>query len=182
MPKIFTTKDKKAASNLLLEGVVPKDVASRFGVHVSSIYALRKTMGHGHTKRQRASHVLTLRLSDDEFKALNAFVADAGMASKNAAMRSFIRAATGYLELKRSDYLDLSEVRRELKAQGTNLNQITYALNKSALRGGATLSAQDKAVLADLRATHKAVDALVSSAFREVRQKGRDALHTADHL
>jgi hypothetical protein len=182
MPKVFASKDKKLASNMLLAGVPPKDVASTFGVHVSSIYALRKDMGHGHTKPQRASHVVTLRLSDEEFQALNTFVADTGMASKNAAMRSLIRSATGFLELKRGDFLDLSELRRELKAQGTNLNQISYALNKSAFNGGAKIGKDETAFLKSLRVAYASIDAVVSSAFREVRQKGRDALHTADRL
>ena len=182
MPKIFTSEDKKSASNLLLEGASPKVVANQFGVHVSTIYELRKSMGHGHSKPHRASHVVNARLSDDELQALDAFVVDAGMASRNAALRSLIRSATGFLELKRSDYLDLSEVRSELKAQGTNLNQIAHALNKSALMGGAVLSEQDKAFLRELKNAHTMVDGLVSKTFAEVRQQGRNALHTAEKL
>ena len=180
--KSFATKQKKEASNMLLEGASAKDVAAKFGVHVSTIYGLRKSMGHGHTRPDRASHVVNLRLSDDEFGALDAFVSDAGFKNRTAALRSLIRAATGFLEMKRSDFEDLSEIRSELKAQGRNLNQLALALNKSAFRGGAKLSDSDKAFLADLRKVYVAFDSQMSGAFREVRQKGRDALHTGDRL
>lgn len=182
MPKTFSTPDKNAASAMLLEGAAPRDVAAKFGVAVSSIYNLRKEMGHGHAKAGRASHTVVLRLSDDEFQALNGFVTDGGFKNRSAALRSLIRSATGFLELKRSDFLDLSEVRSELKAQGTNLNQITYALNRSAFSGGAALTAADKSFLRDLGKLYAAVEGRVSAAFREVRQKGRDALHTGDKL
>ena len=178
--KSFASKHKKEASNMLLEGASAKAVAAKFGVHVSTIYALRKDMGHGHTKADRASHVVHIRLSDDELQALNAFVADAGLPSRTAAMRSLIRAATGFLELRREEFLDLSEARTELKAQGRNLNQIAFALNKAALQGEARFTEQDKGFLADLRRTYAALDARLSSAFREVRQKGRAALHAGD--
>lgn len=178
--KSFASKHKKDASNMLLEGASAKAVAAKFGVHISTIYALRKDMGHGHTKADRASHVVHIRLSEEEFQALNAFVTDAGLPSRTAALRSLIRGATGFLELRREDYLDLSEARAELKAQGRNLNQIAFALNKAALKGGARLTEQDKGFLADLKRTYAALDARLSSAFREVRQKGRAALHTGD--
>lgn len=178
--KSFASKHKKDASTMLLEGASAKAVAETFGVHVSTIYGLRKDMGHGHTKADRASHVVTLRLSDEEFQALNAFVLDAGLPSRTAAIRSLIRAATGFLELRREEYLDLSEVRAELKAQGRNLNQIARALNKAAFKGQAKLTAQDKGFLSDLKRAYVALDGRLATAFREVRQKGRDALHSGD--
>lgn len=178
--KSFASKHKKEASNMLLEGASAKAVAAKFGVHVSTIYELRKNMGHGHTKADRASHVVTLRLSDDEFRALNAFVVEAGFPSRTAALRSLIRAATGFLELRREEYLDLSEAKTELKAQGRNLNQIAFALNKAALKGEARFTEQDKGFLADVKRSYAALDARLSSAFREVRQKGRAALHAGD--
>jgi len=180
--KSFSSKQKKDAADMLLEGATPKDVAAKYRVHVSTIYALRKDMGQGHVKADRASHVVKIRLSDAEFRALDAFVADAGFRNRTAAMRSLVRAATGFLELKRSDFEDLSELNRELKAHGRNLNQIARALNKSVLRGGAQLSDADKRFLSGLRTAYKAADVRISAAFREVRQKGRDALHTSDRL
>ena len=178
--KSFNPKHKKEASNLLLEGVPAKAVAAKFGVHVSTIYELRKVMGHGHTKPDRASRVVTLRLSDDEFQALDAFVVDAGLPSRTAALRSLIRSATGFLELRREEYLDLEDAKTELKAQGRNLNQLAFAMNKAALKGGAKLSEGDKRFLAEVRRTYASLDARLSAAFREVRQKGRAALHAGD--
>ncbi|SHF76603.1 hypothetical protein SAMN05444339_11229 [Loktanella atrilutea] len=180
--KSFTTQHKTAAGNMLLEGAAPKAVAQTFGVHVSTIYALRKTLGHGHAKADRASHVVHLRLSDAEFRALEAFVVDAGLPSRTAALRSLIRGATGFLELRRDEFIDLSEVRGELKAQGRNLNQIAFALNKAARMGGAVLSPADRAFLTGLKQAYVALDGHVSGAFREVRQKGRAALHAATRL
>lgn len=180
--KSFNSVHKKEAALMLLEGGRPQDIAANFGVHASTIYALRKDMGHGHTKADRATHVVRLRLSVEEFEALAAFVSDAGFKNRTAAVRSLIRAATGFLELKRSDFDELSEIRRELKAQGNNLNQIAFALNKSARKGGAKLSREEQGFLAELRRAYVSVDALVSNAIREVRQKGRDALHTSDRL
>lgn len=178
--KSFGSKQKKDAAHMLLEGAPVKAVAAHFGVHVSTIYALRKDMGHGHTKAGRASHVVTLRLSDDEFRALSAFVMEAGLPSRTAAVRSLIRAATGFLELRRADYLDLSEAHSELKAQGRNLNQIAFALNKAALKGQAKLTERDKTFLSDLKRTYGALDTRLTAAFREVRQKGRAALHSGE--
>lgn len=180
--KSFGSKHKKEASDLLLEGVAAKDVAARFGVHVSTIYGLRKTMGHGHTKPDRASRVLNLRLSDEEFRALDAFVADAGLPTRSAAMRSLIRAATGFLELRREEFMDLSDAKTELKAQGRNLNQLTFALNKAALKGGVRLSEADRTFLLEVKRAYAALDTRLSGAFREVRQKGRDALHTGERV
>tara|TARA_R110000796_G_C14564298_1_gene435178 strand:+ start:2900 stop:3619 length:720 start_codon:yes stop_codon:yes gene_type:complete len=180
MPKIFTTKDKNAASNMLLEGASVKAVAAKFGVHVSTIYALRKDRGHGHTNPNRASQNVHVRLTNEEFAALDDFVAVAGFPSRTAALRSLIRAATGFLELPREDYLDLVEVRTELRAQGRNLNQIAHAMNKAAFKGQVTIAPEDKAFLSDVRRTYVTLDGALSSAFREVRQLGRDALHTAE--
>ena len=182
MPKSFKTKDKIAASNMLLEGATPKLVAAKFGVHVSTIYALRKDRGHGHTKPDRASHNITFRLSGVELRALDVFIVDAGLPSRTAALRSLVRSATGFLELRRDELLDLTEARRELLAQGRNLNQLTYAMNRSALRGGAKLSPEDKQFLATVRHTFTVVDRLISVGFSEVRQQGRNALHAGEHL
>lgn len=71
MPKSFKTTDKIAASHMLLEGAAPKAVAAKFGVHISTIYALRKDRGHGHSKPDRASHNITFRLSGVELRALD---------------------------------------------------------------------------------------------------------------
>ena len=180
MPKIFATKDKKAASEMLLEGASVKAVAARFGVHVSTIYALQKDRGHGHTNPNRASRNVHVRLTDAEFAALDDFVAGAGFPSRTAAMRSLIRGATGFLELPREDYLALAEARTELKAQGRNLNQIAHALNKAAFKGQISIAPEDKAFLSDVQRTYAALDGKLSSAFREIRQLGRDALHTAE--
>lgn len=126
MPKIFTTKDKKAASEMLLEGASVKAVATKFKVHVSTIYALRKDLGHGYAFTNSACRNVHVRLTNKEFTALDDFVAGAGFSSRTAALRSLIRAATGFLELPREEYLDLKAVRDELTAQGRNLNQIGY--------------------------------------------------------
>ncbi len=167
---------------MLLEGVPAKDVAANFGVHVSTIYSLRTDRGHGHTKADRASRIVNVRLSDDEFRALDQFVVDAGFPSRTAAMRSLIRAATGFLELRRDEMLDLTEVKTELKAQGRNLNQLAYAMNRAALKGNAKLTNPDKAFLAEVKSAYAALDARLSEAFREVRQKGRAALHASEKL
>ena len=180
MPKIFTTKDKKAASEMLLEGASVKAVATKFKVHVSTIYALRKDHGHGYAFTNSACRNVHVRLTNKEFIALDDFVADAGFPSRTAALRSLIRAATGFLELPREEYLDLKAVRDELRAQGRNLNQIGHAMNRSAILGQAKLSPEDKAIIADARATFAALNGTVSNAFSEVRQLGRDALHTAE--
>lgn len=176
--KSFGSKQKNDASNMLLEGATVKAVAAHFGVHVSTIYALRNDRGHGHSKPDRASHVVTLRLSDEEMRALDGFVVAAGLPSRTAAVRSLIRAATGFLELRREEYLDLSEVRSELKAQGRNLNQIARALNKAAFKGQTKLTEQDKGFLSDLKRAYVTLDGRIATAFREVRQKGRAALHS----
>ncbi|MBU2357940.1 MAG: helix-turn-helix domain-containing protein [Alphaproteobacteria bacterium] len=175
--KSFATPQKIEAANMLLEGVSAKEIAAKFGVHVTTIYGLRKERGHGHTKADRASHVVTLRLSDDEFRALNAFVIEAGLPTRTAALRSLIRSATGFLELRRDEMQDLTEAKTELKAQGRNLNQLTYALNKAALKGNAKLTNPDREFLAGVKSAYAALDARLAKTFREVRQKGRDALH-----
>ena len=176
--KTFGTKQKTEAAVMLLEGVPPCDVAAKFGVHVSTIYALRKDRGHDGTRPDRASHVVNLRLSDEELAVLNAFVADGGFPTRAAALRSLIRAAIGFLELRREEFETLGEARGELRAQGRNLNQLAFALNKSALKGGAKLTEQDRAFLADVRRSYVALERMLSGAFREVRQKGRAALHS----
>ena len=62
MPKIFMTKDKKAASEMLLEGASVKAVATKFKVHVSTIYALRKDLGHGYAFTNSACRNVHVRL------------------------------------------------------------------------------------------------------------------------
>jgi hypothetical protein len=84
--------------------------------------------------------------------------------------------------MKRSDHKELSAMRGELKAQGTNLNQISYALNRSAFKGGAKLTDADKVSLANLQKVYISFEAHFLRVFREVRQKGRDAFHTGDKL
>lgn len=180
--KRFNSKDREQAVARLAEGVKPREVAERFGVHISTIYELRKERGLGHSRQGRASHVVTLRLTEEEFQALNGFVAETGAKNRSAALRSLVRAATGFLELRRSEYLDLEGIGGELSAQGRNLNQIARALNRSAIMGGAQLKAADRRFLSELRGSFAALEKLVSSALREVRQKGRNALHTGEGL
>lgn len=139
----------------------------------------RSSGAHGYTNPNRASRNVHVRLTNEEFAALDDFVAVAGFPSRTAALRSLIRAATGFLELSREDYLDLIEVRTELRAQGRNLNQIAHAMNKAAFKGQVTIAPEDKAFLSDVRRTYVTLDGTLSNAFREVRQLGRDALHTA---
>jgi hypothetical protein len=70
------------------------------------------------------------------------FETEAGFADRSAAMRSLIRAATGFLKLKRAEYLGLAALNAEIKAQGRNLNQMARALNWSAVTGDAPISFQ----------------------------------------
>ncbi|MEH6655167.1 helix-turn-helix domain-containing protein [Loktanella salsilacus] len=180
MPKIFTTKDKTAALEMLLEGASVQAVATKFGVHVSTIYALRKDRGHGDGFTNSACRNVHVRLTNDEFAALDDFIAAAGFASRTAALRSLIRGATGFLELPREDYLNLKATRSEVSAQGRNLNQISLAMNRAAFKGQFSIRPEDKAFLSDLRQAHKTLDKTLSGALRDVRQLGRDALHTAE--
>jgi len=180
MPKIFTTKDKKAASEMLLESASAKAVATKFGVHVSTIYALRKDRGHGYGHTNSACRNVHVRLTNKEFAALDDFMVGAGFASRTAALRSLIRGATSFLELPREDYLDLKAARSEVKAQGRNLNQISLAMNKAAFKGQFAIRPEDKAFLSDLRRSYTTLDKTLSNALQEVRQLGRDALHTAE--
>lgn len=182
MPKIFTSKEKKAATNMLLEGVSPKTIAAHFGVHRTTIYELRKVEGIGHTDPHRASHRLDVRLTDIEMGSFNAFVNEAGFPSKPSAMRSLIRAAMGFLELKRSEYLDLSEVSSELKAQGRNLNQLTRLANVKALKGKGGFTDEDRAFLSEVARSYSMLNGKLSDALSEARQQGRSSLRSCERL
>ncbi len=178
--KRFNAHHQKQALALLREGTSVRDVAKTFGVHISTLYDLRKAHGLGSSKSSRASHVITLRLTEEELHALSAFETEAGFADRSAALRSLIRAATGFLELKRSEYLGLAALNSEIKAQGRNLNQMARALNRSAVTGGAQIGKAEREILQAARESFAAVDKTVSNALREVKQKGRDALHSGD--
>lgn len=177
--KSFTSKHRREAETLLRNGGRPKDVAAQFGVSLSTIYNLRREAGGG---RGRASNVVTLRLSDEELAALRKYALDGGFDGKSAALRSLIRAATGYLELRREEFLDLERLNAELKSQGVNINQMARALNKSALFGGASLSRGDKEELLALRNSLGELRVFLKSALKEVRQNGRSALHKATKI
>ncbi len=178
--KRFNANHQEQALALLREGTPVRDVAKTFGVHISTLYDLRKAHGLGPTKSGRASHVITLRLTEEELQALSAFETAAGFTDRSAAMRSLIRAATGFLELKRSEYLGLAALNAEIKAQGRNLNQMARALNRSAVAGGAQIGDAEREVLQAAREGFAAVNKTVSTALRDVKQKGRAALHSGD--
>lgn len=180
--KRFNSKDRAKAVQLLHEGVPPKEIAQQFGVSVSTVYNVRNERGLGRSKKDRATRLVQFRLSEDEYQALQVFIADTGAASPSAAMRGLVRAATGYLELRRDEFLNLEAVLSELKAQGRNLNQLSRAMNRAALMSRAELSSADKEFLAEVRTAFVGLHSMVKDAFREVRQKGRNALHTADRL
>lgn len=178
--KRFNAHHRKQATALLRDGASVRDVAKTFGVHISTIYELRTAHGLGPSKPGRATHVITLRLTEEELLALSAFETGAGFTDRSAAMRSLIRAATGFLELKRSEYLGLAALNAEIKAQGRNLNQMARALNRSAVAGGAQIGKAEREVLQAAREGFAAVNKTVSTALRDVKQKGRAALHSGD--
>jgi Arc/MetJ-type ribon-helix-helix transcriptional regulator len=155
------------------------EVAASTGVSRRSIYTIKDEARLGHTVKNRASHVVHLRLSPAEMEALKTLVQDRGYANQSAALRSFIRAATGFLEMPKAETDALFSLWREHSAQGRNLNQIALKLNKAKFLGVETFSDEDHQVIEEVRRQNHKLGVEMRRLVVEIRQWGRNAFHTA---
>lgn len=131
-------------------------LAKRFGVSRPSVYRAIEKMGRpgqGHAEDAR----ITIRLTPDERAALDVLSGRLGL-SRAALGRRVLRMAAGFLEPDDELVEAATDLSRQIKAIGGNLNQIAAHLNREArYQGRAVPSAQQ---LVQIEETEKAMKAL----------------------
>ena len=112
--------------------------------------------------------IVTVRLSAEEFDALEAMRARNGTESRSDALRSLIRASVGMLEFPADDAARLGEIKTELHKIGVNINQIALAAN----RGRIDMARQEWGAINDLRQALPKVRTWLNAVVDEQRRRG----------
>ena len=173
---------RREAIQQLKAGKHVDEVAASTGISRRSVYSIREEARLGHTVKNRASHVVHLRLSPAEMEALKTLIEERGYANQSAALRSFIRAATGFLEVPKAESDTLTKLVKEHQAQGRNLNQIARAFNREKFRGKLSISNEDLEVIDGAGKQNRILAIELRKVLAELRQWGRDAFHTAEKI
>lgn len=112
--------------------------------------------GKQRSNRRRKNNLLQKRLNDQELAEFIARAREAGFQDHRDYHAAFV---LGEGELDRRERHDLLRIKGELGKQGSNLNQLTYAVNAGRLTA---LTADDRRVIDQARIT-------VEAAVAEIR-------------
>ena len=117
------------------EGATAKELASRYGVSVVSVYnAVNHASGRRISNGSR-TRVLNLRVSEAELRAFDASLSRRGITHRTDALRRFVMAADDLLAPDEHMTDELRSLSAALNRVGNNINQIARRLNEGRVRG-----------------------------------------------
>ncbi|MBJ2153461.1 MULTISPECIES: plasmid mobilization relaxosome protein MobC [Paracoccaceae] len=117
------------------EGVSARELASRYGVSVVSVYnAVNHASGRRISNGSR-TRVLNLRVSEAELRAFDASLSRRGITHRTDALRRFVMAADDLLAPDEYMTEELRGLGAALNRVGNNINQIARRLNEGRVRG-----------------------------------------------
>lgn len=164
------TEDQRAAIIAKLKAEIPAvRIASEMGVSPSTVRFIKRTIAPERAATTSGGVTVGARLTLEEARAFDAFLGAKGFRSRSDALRSFIRSATGFIEMNAADESALDDVRRQLAKIGVNVNQIAFAAN----RGRIELVRAEWHTLNDLKALLPEVRWTVQKLASEQRRRGQ---------
>lgn len=137
------------------QGVATKVLALRYGVSVQTIRNIARGVQMARVQARSETATVTARVPVADIRAFDALIARLGRDQRSSVLRAFIRHPAGYLGADAALAESIRELRRELSAIGSNLNQIARRLNDPRLLPEARKLGRREAEV--LRATHAAV-------------------------
>lgn len=148
----------------LKAGDGPSLVARECGVGRSTVVRIQLSDVPRDTTTYGA--VVHVRISADEKVAFNA-LATGVESSESKLLRSLIRSASGFVEMDSETIEALEKVKRELSAQGRNLNQIARAAN----RGRVVWSDDDKNLVQEMLSNYRQLAGFVEGTINAASRK-----------
>lgn len=175
----LSTKESRDLFVAFQAGETVTALAAKWGVSRPTVY--RAIERHGRPDdHSRDSAPVSIRLTPSERAALDVLAGRAGV-SRSALGRRVLRMAAGFLEPDADLVEAVSDLSRQIKAIGGNLNQIAAHLNREAvLQGRASPSAaqmaQVEASERDLKALARQIDGLFVHVARRRKARVDDLL------
>lgn len=162
----------------LAKNISTAELAEIYGVTKRAIQLFAARQRRDERARVEAS-VLSLRIEADELRALDAQAGKLNL-TRAAYARKALRRAAGFFDPD-DDLIELgTELSREVRRIGNNLNQLAYHANRKALVSGqAEISPKDMAAIVAMRDELKLVSDLISKLIvtKAKRRKAR-----VDHI
>lgn len=137
------------------QGTATKVLASNYGVSVQTIRNIARGVQMARAQARSETATVTARVPVADIQTFDALIARLGSEQRSRVLRAFIRHPAGYLGADAELAEGIREMRRELSAIGSNLNQIARRLNDPRLLPEARKLSRREAEV--LRATHAAV-------------------------
>jgi len=175
----LTPAQRQAIALARGQGISTKALAVRYGVSVQTIRNTARGVQMARAQARSETATVTARVPVADIRAFDALIARLGGNERSKVLRAFIRHPAGYLGADAELAEGIRELRRELSAIGSNLNQIARRLNDPRLLPEARKLGRREVEV--LRATHAAVtqsrDHLAVLIWAKAR--GRDAAFRA---
>ena len=148
----LTPAQRQAIAQARGQGIATKVLAERYGVSVQTIRNIARGVQMARVQALSETATVTARVPVADIRAFDALIARLGRDQRSSVLRAFIRHPAGYLGADAELAESIRELRRELSAIGSNLNQIARRLNDPRLEPkDRKLSKRDAEVLRDLR-------------------------------
>ena len=151
----LTSAQRQAIAQARAQGLATKVLAVRYGVSVQTIRNITRGVQMARVQAGSETATVTARVPVADIRAFDALIARLGGDQRSTVLRAFIRHPAGYLGTDAELAESIRELRRELSAIGSNLNQIARRLNDPRLLPEARKLGRREAEV--LRATHAAV-------------------------
>lgn len=130
--------------------------------------AVRNSMPRENDAVTTGGKIVTVRLSVEEFDALEGLRERIDAGSRSDTLRSLIRASVGMLEFPPAEAARMGEIKSELHKIGVNINQIALAAN----RGRIDMARQEWGAINDLRQALPKVRTWLNAVVDEQRRRG----------
>lgn len=158
----LSTSESRAIFAAFQRGETVTSLAKRYGVSRPTVYrAIEKNGRPGQPSEDSAR--VTIRLTPDERSALDVLSGRLGL-SRAALGRRVLRLAAGFLEPDPEQIEAMTDLSRQIKAVGGNLNQIAAHLNREARMQGRASPSRDQQ--AQIEASERALKALARDVDR----------------
>ena len=151
----LTPAQRQAIAQARTQGIATRALAERYGVSVQTIRNVARGVQLARDQARSETATVTARVPVADIRTFDALISRLGGDQRSVVLRAFIRHPAGYLGADAELAESIRELRRELSAIGSNLNQIARRLNDPRLLPEARKLGRREAEV--LRATHAAV-------------------------
>lgn len=159
--KRLNADEKRRLRADLATNVPTDELAKTYGITRRSVQRFAARLNRDPEARIE-SHVLTVRMELDELRALDALAGRLELTRASVA-RTVLRRASGFFDPDEDLIQVGSDLSREVRRIGTNLNQLAYHANRKALVSGhSEISPADLAAIVAMRDELKKVSDVIS--------------------